>query len=79
MRIKPPLPLINAPDADSRLHEILYYKWCFCSDTSDTVKHENQKDIKFTITDVLLNELYLVAIGCMNLKAKNTVFLFLPG
>ena len=77
MVVKPLLTLLCAPYLDAILDEPLDDKWRLIRNPSNSVKHEHQQDIKFSLLGVVLNGLEFITVFCPNLMARYAVLLLL--
>ena len=74
MIIKSLLSFYSTPDLNAIAYKPLHYKRSFVITASQTVKHIDQQNIKFSLYSIPLDFLYRVPVFRRNLKTGNTLF-----
>ena len=70
------LTLLGTPYPDAVPYKPFHNKGSFICDTTDTVEHEHQQDVKLAPPGIVLDDLQLVAGGGPDFVAGHAFFLF---
>ena len=77
MRVDSLFTFVDAPDLNAVVDEPFDHERRFFGSSANTVKHEHQQNIEFTLFGIFLDELNFITVIGADLEAWHAVFLFL--